>query len=174
MSMVYDEYGRPFIILKEQQGKSRVKGIEATKSNILAARSISSVLRTSLGPKGLDKMLVSPDGDVTITNDGATILQEIQVESQVAKLMVELSASQDDEIGDGTTGVVVLAGALLEQADALLRKGIHPIRIAEGFEKAAEVAIKSLQEISDTIDININDHETLVATAMTTLSSKIV
>jgi len=172
--MVYDEYGRPFIILKEQQGKSRVKGIEATKSNILAARSISSVLRTSLGPKGLDKMLVSPDGDVTITNDGATILQEIQVESQVAKLMVELSASQDDEIGDGTTGVVVLAGALLEQADALLRKGIHPIRIAEGFEKAAEVAIKSLQEISDTIDININDHETLVATAMTTLSSKIV
>lgn len=172
--MVYDEYGRPFIILKEQQAKARVKGIEATKSNILAARSISSVLRTSLGPKGLDKLLVSPDGDVTITNDGATILQEIQLDSQVAKLMVELSASQDDEIGDGTTGVVVLAGALLEQADALLRKGIHPIRISEGFERAAEVGIKRLQEISDTLDINSNDHEALMSTAMTTLSSKIV
>ncbi|CAB9516078.1 Thermosome subunit beta (Fragment) [Seminavis robusta] len=174
MSMVYDEYGRPFIILKEQQSKNRVKGIEATKSNILAARSISSVLRTSLGPKGLDKLLVSPDGDVTITNDGATILQEIQVDSQVAKLMVELSASQDDEIGDGTTGVVVLAGALLEQADHLLRKGIHPIRIAEGFERAAGVAMKRLEEISEKMDINSNDHEALVTTAMTTLSSKIV
>ena len=100
--------------------------------------------------------------------------QEIQVESQVAKLMVELSSSQDDEIGDGTTGVVVLAGALLEQADALLRKGIHPIRIAEGFEKAAEVAIKHLQDIADHMDINVNDHEALMTTAMTTLSSKIV
>lgn len=174
MSMVYDEYGRPFIILKEQQAKARVKGIEATKANILAARSLSSVLRTSLGPKGLDKLLVSPDGDVTITNDGATILEEIQVDSQVAKLMVELSASQDDEIGDGTTGVVVLAGALLEQADALLRKGIHPIRISEGFERAADVGIKRLQEISDALDIHANDHEALVTTAMTTLSSKII
>jgi len=145
-----------------------------SKSNILAARSISAVLRTSLGPKGLDKLLVSPDGDVTITNDGATILQEIQVDSQVAKLMVELSASQDDEIGDGTTGVVVLAGALLEQADTLLRKGIHPIRIAEGFERAAQVAIDRLQKISDTLDIHSNNHEALVTTAMTTLSSKIV
>jgi T-complex protein 1 subunit epsilon len=160
--------------LKEQQARSRVKGIEATKSNILAARSISAVLRTSLGPKGLDKLLVSPDGDVTITNDGATILREIQVDSQVAKLMVELSSSQDDEIGDGTTGVVVLAGALLEQADILLRKGIHPIRIAEGFERAAEVAMKRLVEISDTIDIHANNHEALLTTAMTTLSSKIV
>lgn len=160
--------------MKEQQAKGRVKGIEATKSNILAARSISSVLRTSLGPNGLDKLLVSPDGDVTITNDGATILQEIQIDSQVAKLMVELSASQDDEIGDGTTGVVVLAGALLEQADALLRKGLHPIRIAEGFEKASEVAIKHLSAISDNVDINSNGHEALMTTAMTTLSSKIV
>ena len=140
----------------------------------MAARSISSVLRTSLGPKGLDKLLVSPDGDVTITNDGATILQEIQVESQVAKLMVELSASQDEEIGDGTTGVVVLAGALLEQADHLLRKGVHPIRISEGFEKAAEIGIQHLQKIADTLDINSNEHEALVSTAMTTLSSKIV
>lgn len=148
--------------------------MEATKSNILAARSISKLLRTSLGPKGLDKMLVSPDGDVTVTNDGATILQQLQVDHQVAKLMVELSQSQDDEIGDGTTGVVVLAGALLEQAEGLLKKGIHPVRIAEGLEKAAAVAIQTLDTISDAIDIGKNENEALVSTAMTTLSSKIL
>jgi hypothetical protein len=114
-SMVYDEYGRPFVILREQQAQGRIKGLEAQKSNILAARSISNILRTSLGPKGMDKMLVDSDGGVTITNDGATILDKMQVEHQVARLMVELSQSQDNEIGDGTTGVVVLAGALLEQ-----------------------------------------------------------
>lgn len=86
--MVYDEYGRPFIILKEQQNKARVKGLEAQKSNILAAKSVSSVLRTSLGPKGMDKMLVDPDGDVTITNDGATILERMEVQHQVAKVSV--------------------------------------------------------------------------------------
>lgn len=169
-----DEYGRPFIILKEQQAKARVKGTEATKSNILAARSISNMLRTSLGPKGLDKMLVSPDGDVTITNDGATILEQLHVDHQVAKLMVELSQSQDDEIGDGTTGVVVLAGALLEQAEVLLKKGIHPIRVAEGLEKAADVAMQTLAEIAEPMDIAVNNHAALVATAMTTLSSKIL
>jgi T-complex protein 1 subunit epsilon len=169
-----DEYGRPFIILKEQQAKARIKGADATKSNILAARSISNMLRTSLGPKGLDKMLVSPDGDVTITNDGATILQQLQVDHQVAKLMVELSQSQDEEIGDGTTGVVVLAGALLEQAEMLLKKGVHPIRIAEGLEKAAMVAMETLDKIAEPIDIMKNDNQVLFNTAMTTLSSKIV
>jgi T-complex protein 1 subunit epsilon len=169
-----DEYGRPFIILKEQQAKGRVKGNEATKSNILAARSISNMLRTSLGPKGLDKLLVSQDGDVTITNDGATILDQLQVDHQVARLMVELSQSQDEEIGDGTTGVVVLAGALLEQAELLIKKGIHPIRVAEGLEKAASVAIETLDKIAETIDINTEDHSVLVTTAMTTLSSKIL
>lgn len=132
------------------------------------------MLRTSLGPKGLDKMLVSPDGDVTITNDGATILKQLQVDHQVAKLMVELSQSQDEEIGDGTTGVVVLAGALLEQAELLLKKGVHPIRIAEGLEKAAVVAMKTLEKIAEPIDILKNDNEVLLTTAMTTLSSKIV
>lgn len=171
---IADEYGRPFIILKEQQAKTRIKGLEATKSNILAARSISNMLRTSLGPKGLDKMLVSPDGDVTITNDGATILSQLQVDHQVAKLMVELSQSQDEEIGDGTTGVVVLAGALLEQAELLLKKGIHPIRIAEGLEKAAAVAIETLNKIAEPIDIMSNENEALITTAMTTLSSKIL
>ena len=89
----------------------------------------------------MDKILVSPDGDVTITNDGATILERMHVDHSVANLMVELSSSQDDEIGDGTTGVVVLAGSLLEQAEKLLARGIHPVRIAEGYEKAADVAM---------------------------------
>ena len=132
------------------------------------------MLRTSLGPRALDKMLVSPDGDVTITNDGATILQQLQVDHQVARLMVELSQSQDEEIGDGTTGVVVLAGALLEQAELLQKKGIYSIRIAEGFEKAAQVAIETLDTISNTLDIDADNHAALITTAMTTLSSMIL
>ncbi|KAG7356017.1 thermosome subunit alpha [Nitzschia inconspicua] len=174
MSMVYDEYGRPFIILKEQQAKNRVKGIEATKSNILAARSISNILRTSLGPKGMDKLLVSPDGDVTITNDGATILSQMEINQQVARLMVELSSSQDDEIGDGTTGVVVMAGALLEQAEILLNKGIHPVRIARGFETASQVAIDHLAKIAEKVEFSQDNLQPLLTTAKTTLSSKIL
>jgi len=172
--MIYDEYGRPFVILKEQQAKSRVKGIEATKSNILAAKSISSIIRTSLGPKGMDKIMISQDGDVTITNDGATILSQMHVDHQVAKLLVELSTSQDEEIGDGTTGVVVLAGALLEQAEKLLDRGMHPVRIAEGYEKAASVAIETLQKITERVEFSDDNKEPLVRTAMTTLSSKII
>lgn len=173
-SMVYDEYGRPFIILKEQQAKNRVKGVEATKSNILAAKSISKILRTSLGPKGMDKLLVSPDGDVTITNDGATIMTQMEIHHQVAKLMVELSASQDDEIGDGTTGVVVMAGSLLEQAESLLNKGIHPVRIARGFETAAQVAIEHLEKISERVEFTKDNLTPLTETAKTTLNSKIL
>lgn len=174
MSMIYDEYGRPFLILKEQQAKSRVKGIEAVKSNIIAAKSVAKIVRTSLGPKGMDKILISPDGDVTITNDGATIMDRMDVNHQVAKLMVELSTSQDEEVGDGTTGVVVLAGALLEQAEKLLDRGIHPVRIAEGFEKAAEVAIQNLGDIADEISFSNDNLEPLIDIAMTTLSSKII
>ena len=175
MSMVFDEYGRPFIILKEQQQKSRIKGLEAQKHNIMAARSVSNILRTSLGPKGMDKMMVSPDGDITITNDGATILDKMAVEHQVARLLVELSQSQDDEIGDGTTGVVVLAGSLLEQAEKLLDKGLHPVRIAEGFETACKVAMKTLGDVADTVAFDkTKDDKVLVETAMTTLSSKII
>jgi T-complex protein 1 subunit epsilon len=122
----------------------------------------------------MDKMLVSPDGDVTITNDGATILAKMQVEHEIAKLIVQLSASQDDEIGDGTTGVVVLAGALLEQAEHLLDKGLHPVRIAEGFEQACNVAVAQLASIAQSIEFSREDLEPLIATAMTTLSSKIV
>ena len=122
----------------------------------------------------MDKILVSPDGDVTITNDGATILNRMHVDHEVAKLMVELSSSQDDEIGDGTTGVVVLAGSLLEQAEKLLARGIHPVRIAEGYEKAADVPIATLNDIADRVEFTKDNVEPLVTTAMTTLSSKII
>lgn len=175
MSIAFDENGRPFIIIQEQEKKVRLKGIDALKSNIAAARAVARTLRSSLGPKGMDKMLQSPDGDVTVTNDGATILKEMDVENQIAKLMVELSKSQDDEIGDGTTGVVVLAGALLEQAEKLLDKGIHPTRISEGFERAVDLAIPLLRETSTVLDYTSqNGYEELIKTAMTTLNSKIV
>merc|ERR1712112_170121 len=144
-SLAFDEFGRPFMILK-----------------------------TSLGPKGLDKLMVSSDGDITITNDGATILKMMDVDHQVAKLMVQLSQSQDDEIGDGTTGVVVLCGALLEQAEHLLDKGIHAIRIADGFELAAQCSIKNLDKIADEFKIDLKDTSNLVKTAKTTLGSKII
>ncbi|ESO96409.1 hypothetical protein LOTGIDRAFT_150024 [Lottia gigantea] len=173
-SIAFDEYGRPFIILRDQENKTRLTGIEAHKSHILAAKSVASVLKTSLGPKGLDKMLVSPDGDLTITNDGATILGQMDVDHQIAKLMVQLSRSQDDEIGDGTTGVVVLAGALLEQAEQLLDRGIHPIRIADGYEMAARVAVETLDKISDKFDVDLKKPEPLIRLAMTTLGSKII
>jgi len=174
MSITYDEYGRPYIILKEQQRQARLQGIQASKANIMAGRVVSNLLRSSLGPRGMDKMLVDSDGGVTITNDGATILQKMDIKHQVSKLMVELSQSQDDEIGDGTTGVVVLAGALLEQAEKLLDFGIHPVRVAEGFEKAAKVAVDHLASVSDTIAYSLEDPYVLLETARTTLSSKII
>jgi T-complex protein 1 subunit epsilon len=142
----------------------------SSQSHILAARSVTNIIKSSLGPRGLDKILISPDGDITVTNDGATILGQMEVEHQIAKLLVEVSKSQDDEIGDGTTGVVgesdydayyqsiiqlttsaisVLAGALLSSALSLLDRGIHPIRIADGYEKACEVAIAELDRVAD-------------------------
>lgn len=119
-------------------------------------------------------MLVGADGDVVVTNDGATIVEKMEIEHPTAKLLVELSKSQDNEIGDGTTGVVVLAGALLEQAQSLIDMGLHPLKIADGFDKACEIAIKRLEEITEKIDIAANGHETLIEAAMTSLGSKVV
>ncbi|CCF58016.1 hypothetical protein KAFR_0D03680 [Kazachstania africana CBS 2517] len=170
-----DEMGRPFIIVKDQGNKKRQHGIEAKKSHILAARSIASIIKTSLGPRGLDKILISPDGDITITNDGATILSQMELDNEIAKLLVQLSKSQDDEIGDGTTGVVVLASALLDQALELIEKGIHPIKIANGFDEAAKVAIAQLESKAD--DVAVSDElfdEYLLKAAGTSLGSKIV
>merc|ERR1712166_1115752 len=174
MSLAFDEYGRPFLIVREQQAKGRLKGLAAQKSNISAARQVASSLRTSLGPKGMDKMIVSADGEVCITNDGATILQKMEIENQIAKIMVQLSNSQDSEVGDGTTGVVVLAGALLEGAEKLLGRGIHPIRVADGYEMACDIAVEHLKAISDTVSFSAEDTEPLVKTCMTTLNSKVI
>ncbi|NWU31444.1 TCPE protein, partial [Dyaphorophyia castanea] len=173
-TLAFDEYGRPFLILKDQERKTRLMGLEALKSHIMAAKAVASTLRTSLGPNGLDKMMVDKDGEVTVTNDGATILNMMDVDHQIAKLMVELAKSQDDEIGDGTTGVVVLAGALLEQAEQLLDRGIHPIRIADGYEQAARIAIEHLDKISDSFPVDPQNIEPLIQTAKTTLGSKVV
>lgn len=176
-----DELGRPFIIVRDQSNTKKSSGLEALKSHIQAARQVSDILRTSLGPRGLDKILVSPDGDINITNDGATILSEMQIENEIAKLLVELSKSQDDEIGDGTTGVVILAGALLEQALKLIEMGIHPIKVANGYEKASKIISDHLDEIADDIFIdkedlsnNILESSDLFKAAKTSLGSKIV
>merc|ERR1719355_558424 len=114
--LAVDEFGNPFIVLEEQEKKKRLKGLDAHRANIIAAKAVAETIRSSMGPKGMDKMVVGPDGDVLVTNDGATILEKMDVEHQIAKLLVDLSKSQDNEIGDGTTGVVIMAGAMLEQA----------------------------------------------------------
>ncbi|KAI9672973.1 MAG: T-complex protein 1 subunit epsilon [Caeruleum heppii] len=173
-SVIKDDQGRPFIVVRDQGKKKRIHGTDAVKSHILAARTVANIVKSSLGPRGLDKILISPDGDITVTNDGATILSEMEISNHVAKLLVELSKSQDDEIGDGTTGVVVLAGALLEQAADLIDKGIHPIRIADGFDQACEVAVAELDRISDKINFTKEKTENLVEVAKTSLGSKIV
>lgn len=170
-----DEMGRPFIIVRDQGKKQRKHGVEATKSHILAARAVASIVKTSLGPRGADKILVSPDGDITITNDGATILSQMDLDNEIAKLLVELSKSQDDEIGDGTTGVVVLASALLDQALELIEKGIHPIKVANGFDEACKIAVDELDRVADEIDINNEKNDSnLLKSAKTSLGSKIV
>lgn len=172
--VTYDEHGRPFIVVRDQGKQKRVTGLEAHKANIMAATAVASVMRSSLGPKGMDKMIVSGDNDVTVTNDGATILDQMDVQHEIGKLLVQLSKAQDDEIGDGTTGVVVLAGALLEKAQTLLDKGIHAIRVAKGFDAAVNVAVAHLESISDTFEFSADNIEPLITTAMTTLGSKIV
>ncbi|CAI4045121.1 hypothetical protein SUVZ_10G2510 [Saccharomyces uvarum] len=171
-----DEMGRPFIIVKDQGNKKRQHGLEAKKSHILAARSVASIIKTSLGPRGLDKILISPDGEITITNDGATILSQMELDNEIAKLLVQLSKSQDDEIGDGTTGVVVLASALLDQALELIEKGIHPIKIANGFDEAAKLAIARLEDRCDDISASNDElfRDYLLRAAKTSLGSKIV
>ena len=161
-------------LFHRERKEERLRGLEAHKAHVMAATAVSNIMRSSLGPKGMDKMLLSPDGDLIISNDGATIMENMIVENQIAKLLVELSKSQDDEIGDGTTGVVVLAGAMLESALPLLSKGIHPVRIADGFDRAAKVAVARLAEISEELKWDLNDVEFLTQCAITALGSKIV
>src|SRR5437870_13824377 len=130
--------GIPVVILKD--GAQQTKGRDAQKNNITAAKLIAEIIHTSLGPRGMDKMLVDSLGDVTITNDGATILKEIDVQHPAAKMLVEIAKATDNEVGDGTTSAVVLAGALLENAEELLDKNVHSTVIVDGYTRAVEKA----------------------------------
>ena len=144
-------YGIPVLILKE--GTQRTIGREALRSNILAARALAEVLKTSLGPKGLDKMLIDSFGDVTITNDGATIVKEMEIQHPAAKLLVEAAKATDAEVGDGTTSVIILAGALLDKAEKLLDQNIHPTVIIEGYKKALNEALRIIDEVGTKLPI---------------------
>ena len=163
-------YGVPVLVLKE--GTQRTHGRDALRTNILAARVLAEVLKSSLGPRGLDKMLVDSFGDVTVTNDGATIVKEMEVQHPAAKLLVETAKAQDAEVGDGTTSAVVLAGSLLERAETLLDQNIHPTIIIEGYKKAFRRALDIIDEIA--IKVDPSDRNTLKKLASTTVTSKYI
>ncbi|PMP88105.1 MAG: thermosome subunit [Caldisphaera sp.] len=158
----------PVLILKE--GTQRSYGREALRNNILAAKVLSELLKTSLGPRGLDKMLIDSFGDITITNDGATIVKEMEIQHPAAKLLVEIAKAQDSEVGDGTTSVVVLAGSLLEKAEKLLEDNIHPSIIIDGYTKAMNKALEVLDKVGYKVDVN--DESYLKKIVDTTISSK--
>jgi len=162
--------GQPVLILSE--GSSRTRGKEAQRNNIMAATVVANVVKSALGPKGMDKMLVDSLGDVTITSDGATILKEMDIQHPAAKIMVEIAKTTDDEVGDGTTSVVILTGRLLEKAEDLLDKNVHPTIIVEGYRKAAGEALKIYNQIA--IDVSPTDKKMLKKIAMTSMASKIV
>src|SRR5512137_476479 len=160
--------GTPVLILKE--GSQRTAGKEAQRSNIMAAKAVAGAVRTTLGPKGMDKMLVDTLGDVVITNDGVTILKEMDIEHPAAKMMVEIAKTQDAEVGDGTTTAVVLAGELLKQAEALLDQEIHPTVIAAGYRDATDKAIEILKSMS--VKVTIKDEDLLKKIAITAMTGK--
>ena len=160
----------PVLVLKESALQQ--KGKDAQKNNIAAAKLVAELVKSSLGPRGLDKMLVDPLGDVTITNDGATILKEIDVQHPAAKMMVEISKTLDNEVGDGTTSAVVFAGALLEKAEELLSKEVHSSVIVEGYQAASEKTLEILSEIAK--NVRPDDRETLLKIAITSMQSKLV
>jgi thermosome len=160
----------PVVLLKE--GTTETKGNQAQRNNIIAAKTVAEIVRTSLGPRGMDKMLVNSLGDVTITNDGATILKEIDVQHPAAKMMVEISKATDNEVGDGTTSTVVLAGSLLSKAEDLIAKNVHPTVIVDGYRMASEKAIELLKEASQKVDAT--DRQILSKIAHTSMASKLV
>jgi thermosome len=162
--------GQPVLILKE--GTSRSRGKEAQRNNIMAARVVGEVLRTTLGPRGMDKMLIDSLGDITITNDGATVLKEIEVEHPAAKMMVEIAKTQDDMVGDGTTTAVVLAGELLKKAEELLEQNIHPTIVVSGYRKAALKAVETINSVA--AQVELDDRATLKKVAVTSMASKAV
>src|SRR4030066_478620 len=162
--------GQPVLILKE--GTSRSRGKEAQRNNIMAARIIGEVLKTTLGPRGMDKMLIDGLGDITITNDGAAILKEMDVEHPAAKMIVEIAKTQDDMVGDGTTTAVVLASELLKKAEELLDQNIHPTILVSGYRKATLKAIEVIEKNS--VPIDVEDRKMMMKVALTSMGSKAV
>lgn len=162
--------GMPVLILKE--GSTRERGKTAQHTNIMAARIIAEAIKSALGPKGMDKMLVDSMGDVTITSDGHTILKEMDIQHPAAKMMVEVAKTQDDEVGDGTTTAVVIAGELLGQAEDLIKKNVHPTVIIDGYRKAADKALETLDKIA--IPVKPEDKDFLKKVAITAMASKFV
>jgi thermosome len=162
--------GVPVLVLKE--GSNRSRGREAQHSNIMAAKIVAESVRSALGPKGMDKMLVDNFGDVTITSDGRTILDEMDVQHPAAKMLVEVAKTQDNEAGDGTTSAVIIAGELLSRAEELIDKNIHPTVIIDGYKKAAEKALETLEKIAMPVDLKKKDY--LKKAAVTSMASKLV
>ncbi|MFL6524754.1 MAG: thermosome subunit beta [Nitrososphaera sp.] len=160
----------PIVLLRE--GATETKGNQAQRNNITAAKTIAEIVRSSLGPRGMDKMLVNNIGDVTITNDGATILKEMDVQHPAAKMMVEISKATDNEVGDGTTSTVVLAGSLLSKAEELIAKDVHPTVIVDGYRMASEKAIEMLRNAATKVDPT--DRQILGKIARTSMASKLV
>ena len=162
--------GVPILILKE--GTERKQGKDAQKNNIAAAKAVAEAVRTTLGPKGMDKMLVDSLGDVTITNDGATILDTIDVEHPAAKMIVEVAKTQDEKVGDGTTTSVIISGELLNLAEELMDQSVHPTIIFRGYRKALFKSKELLQALATKIDFN--DRDTLMKVAETSMNSKLI
>jgi thermosome len=163
--------GIPVLVLKE--GSSRSRGREAQGNNIEAAKVVAEVVKSALGPKGMDKMLVDSFGDVTITSDGRTILDEMDIQHPAAKMMVEVAKTQDNEAGDGTTTAVIISGELLNKAQELIEKSVHPTVIIDGYKKAAEKALETLEKIAIKID-DVESSDYLKKAAMTAMASKLV
>ena len=170
MASIQQTPNGPVLVLKESALQQ--KGRDAQKNNIAAAKLVADLVKTSLGPRGLDKMLVDSLGDVTITNDGATILKEIDAQHPAAKMMVEVSKTIDTEVGDGTTSSVVFAGALLEKAEKLLEKDVHSTVIVDGYQAAAEKSLELLADFAKSV--KPDDQESLIKIAKTSMQSKLI
>ena len=170
MASIQQTPNGPVLVLKESALQE--KGRDAQKNNIMAAKMVCDIVKSSLGPRGLDKMLVDSLGDVTITNDGATILKEIDAQHPAAKMMIEISKTIDNEVGDGTTSSVIFAGTLLAKAEELLKKDVHSSVIIEGFQAASEKALEILSEISN--KVSPDDREILLQVASTSMESKLI
>src|SRR4030066_2061879 len=162
--------GVPVLVLKE--GSDRSRGREAQHRNIIAAKVVAESVRSALGPKGMDKMLVDSFGDVTVTSDGRTILDEMDIQHPAAKMMVEVAKTQDNEAGDGTTTAVIISGELLNKAEELIEKNVHPTIISDGYKKAAEKALEILDKIAIPVDLKTSEY--LKKAAITSMASKLV